>query len=283
MYFFHTSSTKWSLMHRLLRRTDPSWILWWGNLLICSTHSAPSWKVFTVVSTLADTWEQRWKMLIQLSLLMRRWSVCLHVHLVYIVYSVSCLCGKCLCVLYLMTLNTHFITCVYSNHNAKLSPVQVLYLYSTVGYMLITTVLVHCIVCLVVLHCYLYRGRLYSKSCGCSSRQGTIGEVNPVYCWQTGECTCTFVSVLNPAHNTVNVYCVFQVYLLVACLFVLVRHIIYYNTKSVSVFLERNGWRSEEGPSDRGVTIEESSFCTFLKQLQHILLLTFHVSYPKWL
>ena len=73
-----------------------------------------------------------------------------------IVYSVSCLCGKCLCVLYLMTLNTHFITCVYSNHNAKLSPVQVLYLYCTVGYMLIT-VFVHCIVCLVVLHCYLYR------------------------------------------------------------------------------------------------------------------------------
>ena len=31
---------------------------------------------------------------------------------------------------------------------------------------------------------------------------------------------------LNPAHNTVNVYCVFQVYSLVACLFVLVRHII---------------------------------------------------------
>ena len=153
-----------------------------------------------------------------------------------IVYSVSCLCGKCLCVLYLMTLNTHFITCVYSNHNAKLSPVQVLYLYSTVGYMLITPVLVHCIDVFSGITLLPLQRQTIPKAVDALVDKELLEKSIQSIVDKQVSVLVRLSQLLNPAHDTVNVYCVFQVYSLVACLFVLVRHIIYI-TQSLCLYL----------------------------------------------
>ena len=51
-------------------------MLWWGNLLRCTTGSAPSWLLKRAMSTLFTTWKGRWETWIPLSLWARRYNSC---------------------------------------------------------------------------------------------------------------------------------------------------------------------------------------------------------------